>query len=222
MKLKVLFIMLVMAFFADASECAVKKSEPKASLPDKTVVQDMPISSFDPKVTVLPANFTGTDIVLLYNKLYKAVPKKDEFETKDAYLKRVQDNLPGDLYAFVKVIDDNIRGGYFQSAYDPEKQSMKVTFVAYKYTNRSKGGLKGRVNVKMANARTEEHEASNRFGAKTMVTTRHGDLYAIELINGPFTDREISFKIPSEEAKSFKKNIGALILCKAKNSQIIK
>jgi hypothetical protein len=187
-----------------AKKYSKAKVAPSASVELKNDQNILPVP-FDPKTATLPVDFKGTNIMALYNKLSKANPEKNEFETKDAYLKRIHDNYPYEIYSFVKETDYRLGLGNLHCEYDPEKQMMSLHYWSYS------DGMK----IFKNNKSRSTYEASNRFGVKTIVTSIRGDVYGITSINKKGgTSRKISFKLSLDEARVQMNDLVALIVCK--------
>ncbi|NTV05180.1 MAG: hypothetical protein HGA59_01540 [Chlorobiaceae bacterium] len=209
MGIKGIVIALLLLQFCPTSEVLAKKSnlvkETLSGSVEFKEDENIPLVPFDPKIAILPIDFKGTNIITLYNQLDIANSEKNEFETKDAYRKRIQDNYPHEIYSFVKVIDYRLGFGDLFFNYDPEKQIMSLHYWSYS------DGIK----ILKNNERRSTYEASNRFGATTIVTSNHGDVYGITPINKKGgMSRNISFKLSPEEAREQKSDLVALIVCK--------
>ncbi len=228
MKLKTFFIAVILATMAlQVSDGAVVKSVVKdknVTGLDQSAGIGMPLMSFDPSVTRLPANYTGTNIISVFHKLHKEIPEKNELETQESFNKRVADTIPKDFYAFVKDNDNNQnrRGewDHFRSLYNPETQMMVGIYapVTGRYDFDPYGDeLETHVNV-MIKRSSQTHAVINKsksLGVKVKVSNNRADDYGLTLTNdNAHIKREILFFMSPEDARLSRNDIALLILSK--------
>jgi hypothetical protein len=174
---------------------------------------------FDDKVESLPANYMGYDIKQLYEELKQKFPPKDEFETKDTYIKRLQSEEYNNLYAF-KIED---RYGFY-STYnaDNENLNLKFQFSSTSSFDRNSTSIISYITLttKTIEGNKTTYMASNAYGKEVEVAKHTGDKYGISLISKNIfplrfmNDYQINLKMTPDKAKELKDNTGVLLICK--------
>lgn len=228
-----------LAFAAEKKKNKTAESSKSERIP-KEEKQPYATNSFDAKVISLPPDYFGHDIVALYERLASAFPPKDEFESTEAYRKRLEGTYPQDIFAFV--LENPL--AMVTASYDPDVQSMAVKINADRATNLD--GFQDKLRrmresktyenlldydesvivTKHISGPTKEYEAGNKLGAKTIVTEHTGREFGIGLINKDSfartekysirRERNINFKISPEKGRDLKTNLGILLVCKVK------
>jgi hypothetical protein len=172
--------------------------------------------SFDLNLEKLPTGYIGHDIANLHSQLIRKIPKKSEFETLDAYKKKVQLLFPNQIYAFRAKNNASIYGENVSFEYDAEKQEMMV-----KVSNSERNGMINypvfAIDIKRNASRS--HIGINAFGVKKQFKKDTGIRYDINVLNPAFTsynfsDYEKHFSIPPAKAKSSKVNLAILFIGK--------
>lgn len=221
-----LFILLNSGSTAIAKE--KKATSKNKSVASQKYTDNSPHTPFDINTEKLPPNFTGTDIVKLYNTLLVKVPlKKDEFETADDYEKKIMAIVKDDVYTF-KLDPDIWTYGLKVHPYDAESQDLKIdinTFSLNEYMSTAS------IIVKNVAGTVKSNIGSNAFGVKVLVKKYTGKQYGIALTNendfgtsefppgyiGRYSGHRkmsFTFAIPPDKARTLKNNIRVLLLCK--------
>lgn len=227
MSIKALFIMLLMALLANNAVMgagSVKKQGVKPPTGKVPVVEHNDVyvqpKPFDTGISVLPENYSGVEIISFYNKLSKSIQPKDEFETTDAYNKRVYNGCPKEMFSFVKTT--KYKGGgwdSFTSKYSPDDGVLTVSYGPARYHLTRTGYELGYIKLIRTNERENEYVASNAYGAKTTVSSYHGDEYGIKVINKKaFDTKEFTIKLTPDEARAAKNDVSFLIIGKIEPS----
>jgi hypothetical protein len=81
-------VIICLVMIVALTTCGKQEAPKKEETSKKTENYDT--KPFDTKVTALPPGYLGHDIVALYERLAKAFPPKDEFESTDVYRKRLE------------------------------------------------------------------------------------------------------------------------------------
>lgn len=226
--------------FGAEKKRSVKQQTIKAkSLPTKEEKVNYSTKPFDIKATALPFGYTGHDIIALYNRLSKAFPPKGEYESTEEYHRRLRGEYPNETFAF---LIENVSTA-ISASYDPDDQNMLIKINADGARNHD--GFRERmsksespsshydlisayetvIKVRHIRGASEKYMARNKMGAKTVVTKLTGKEYGIGLNNkGLFAmpgysitrTRNITLKIPPEEARDLKSNLGILLICRVR------
>jgi hypothetical protein len=173
--------------------------------------QIYPSTPFDTKAKTFPRGYSGNNIVAIYELLSKAFPPKDEFESTEAYRKRLQAPYPKEFFNFVigkkfHNFDVNVTTSpNIYIHYDPDTQNMNISINA--------GDGEGVVIIKDISVPVGKYLGSNKFGVKVVVRKIDSRKYCIRLSN-IFRGKEINFKISPEEGRDLKNNLGILFVCK--------
>lgn len=154
---------------------------------------------------VLPEGYKSDDIVVLYNDLKKKYSEKDEFETKEAYQKRMQAVYPQTRFSFVKDNKMTRVWGNYSLEYDAEDQVMTIKKKWF--------GSKDEIKIQRINYRRQKYEATNAFGARVMVSEYLGDDYCIYVLNSSDSKKKIKMQITPDQARDLKENLGILFVC---------
>jgi hypothetical protein len=187
------------------------------------------IKPFDLTIEKLPSDYKGYDIEKLYHELENKFPKKDEFETKEAYIKRIQSFGSNDLYAFG--IEKHTIS--LHSKYDAESQLFEVIITSTQKTEKTV------IVTKSSPEGTREYLASNAYGAQIVVKEYRGTQYGIGLVNKEkfgtggvkekelfsffkflkgFKEHSIKINLLPDIARSLKENLGILLICQLRAS----
>jgi len=234
----IIFIIFVMQLYIlrldKGSSVPEKKENPKPEVSNSNLLpqkeeQKYETKSFDTKVTSLPTNYLGHDIVALYQQLTKEFPPKDEFESTEAYGKRLKVGYPQDIFAFV--IDEAFLVDTYgiDISYNADEQRMVVEIKGERPDEYNPYDEETVILTKGIEGKKETYVGTNKFGVEKIVTKYHCKHYGIFPVNKKlFLDKEysvpirgplkISFKISSEEARDLKTNFGTLLICKIKLS----
>jgi hypothetical protein len=242
--LRMVFVLIVVTVatsgvsFATEKKSPVKQKPTKIErLPPKEEKEAYSTKPFDTKVTALPAGYTGHDIVALYKRLSKAFPPKDEFESTEAYQRRLQGEYSKDTFAFLITL-----GFAIYASYDPDAQNILIEVSAEHVLNLDSDLIhkpkessrynpwsdhETVINVKRIDSASNKYEAGNKLGAKTVVTEHTGKDYGIGLVNNDSFPppekyriqqrlRNINLKISPDEARDLKGNLGVLLICRVR------
>lgn len=219
-----------LAFAAEKKKSKTTESS-KSERILKKEKQPYATNSFDTKVISLPPYYFGHDMVAIYERLASAFPPKDEFESTEAYRKRLEGTYPQDIFAFVL---EKTLGMVAVASYNPDVQSMAVEINACKLRRmRESKSYQNLLDydetvivTKHISGPTIEYEAGNKLGAKTIVTEQIAREFGISLINKDSfartekysisRERNINFKISPEEGRDLKTNLGIVFICKVK------
>lgn len=154
---------------------------------------------------VLPEGYKSDDIVAVYYELKKKYGEKDEFETKEAYKKRMQEPYSQKRVSFLKDNEIVVAWDDYSLEYEAETQVMTIKRDSYR------GGKK--VRIKRASYKEGKYEGSNIFGAKVMVSSYSGRDYGIYALNSKELNKKVEINIPPDQAKDLKENFGVLFVC---------
>ena len=168
-------------------------------------------ASFNTDISVLPKGYKGDDIVSIYNFLSNKYPKKDEFETKEAYESRISSNISNVVFSFVRDRVDKYRFSWNSDylKYSPETEMMTIDIP----TNPS-SSVHNNINIikiKRTNEKTKGSIGQNAFGAKVSVSLYTGMDYGIYPEGGY---KKITFRVKPEEGRVLKQDYGLLLICK--------
>ncbi|TCL74184.1 hypothetical protein EDC14_1004122 [Hydrogenispora ethanolica] len=170
---------------------------------------------FNNHVEKLPPNYLGHDIIKLYDDLNKQFPKKDEFETSAAYIKRLQAANYNNLYAF------NIENE--SSEYNADLQRFETKILVSSAMDLDDSSIERFpvITTRTIHRETTTYTASNAYGASVQVKKYSGKEYGIGLTNKNDLKMEkydsyfrTSFQVAPEKARTLKTNLGILLLCK--------
>ena len=166
-----------------------------------------PVAKASVPSIVLPEGYNNDDIVVLYNDLKKKYPEKDEFETKEAYQKRMQVPYSKEIVLFVKNNDVLIRWDKYYTRYDAENQVLSLKKFLYK----------SEIKIKRTKFSENKYKGVSGFGVKTIVSSYRGEDYGIYVMNDKYVNKDIEIQISPDKAKELKKNLGILFVCDLKN-----
>lgn len=177
---------------------------------------------FDPRITVLPTDFRGTDPVKLYINLYEKFGRpKDEFESSADYKTRLESEKQLPVVGTIKVDDTLaflIYSASVTSTYDADHQILHVQL------DTDPGSLAFLLQTGRDNIST--YEASNAFGAKTTVAKEDDTIVALDVQNSkdfkfnkvekPDATAAIGIDLPlnSSKAEAAKPRLSVLVVCK--------
>lgn len=222
-----LFALIIICALVPALDAqqAIKQKSPGFSL-----------EPFNLELEALPPAFVGHDFDTLYKNLMKIESSmiKDEFETTEQYLQRIDKNesspIVGSL-GYETVYAAQLRPGH--AVYDADSQTLSAYVGVSSYYYRSGMGLdsskhKILLNVKQLSSRTSIR--SNTFGANVEVTSTSMESdylvfdkkdiegFPTETFDDPDTFREyglvMKVRVPLNEAKRIKEDLRVLALFK--------
>jgi len=197
------------------------KQPPQKQPAPKQKAGDIPnfsTAAFDPTVESLPARFPGHSCRAIAKALKASNPAKGEFETSDAYSKRLEGIkttalfggvAANDIFSFVRpVLSQDIK-------YEADSQTMYVYYLLpiNLASRRSAADL---VDVSLPKRTT--YTGENAYGKKVSVEKAVYDVCALSLKNIEYEPRRTSandgFKISPEEARLTKENLALLYVGK--------
>ncbi|MGZ8448437.1 MAG: hypothetical protein ACXWWV_02445, partial [Candidatus Deferrimicrobiaceae bacterium] len=129
--LTVMVTAIGMCFAAEKKKAVKQEQVQTKRMTVKELKEEYATKPFDAKVATLPPGYLGHDIVALYERLSKAFPPKDEFESTEAYQKRLQGGYPQGNLAFLV---EN-RFAMISASYDPDVQNMLIKINADRAMN---------------------------------------------------------------------------------------
>ena len=206
MKYKVLCI--VMLLIIGKVEVSIGGNKSKAESKQSFKNYIFP-KSFDTSIGVLPKGYKGDDIVSIYNFLSNKYPRKDDFETKDAYESRINSTMPKVVLAFVRDRADGLRWDNDWLEYNPETEMMTINIHSNSSSRirRSPSIIK----IKRTEVINKGFIGQNAFGAKVKGSLFKAIDYGIYPDGGY---RKITFSVKPEEGRVLKQDYGLLFIGK--------
>lgn len=168
-----------------ATATPAAKPEPSPPVVVKKV-ESFTDRSFDASVDALPRSYSGHDFISIFNalKARTETAKKGEFETTEAFRQRVEreQKLPifgslglDSVYAFTT--------NDVEAVYNADEQAMNVALDVGRVWGMARLESDGKsIKIKIE-SKTSSYEASNSYGAKTMIDKTHGNFYEVAVDN---------------------------------------
>lgn len=209
MKYKTILIRLsiiLLAFFNAFCLGAVKNSKKDG---------EVNIIPFDISMKRIPVKFQTNDCQELYTKLDKLsdkISKRDEFETQEEFQKRVKNTLEKiskPLCCFQSSAP---------SSYDIDSQELQIdcqdTYMCRSSLTLVCNGkqVPPEIAVIKLDKYTQNYVGRNDYGLEFDVEGKFYDYYGIFILNKNDKNLMFSIKLPKDEAKSLKENLGILYI----------
>jgi hypothetical protein len=173
----------------------------------------------------LPAKYNGHDLASLYERLTKAVGKKDAFETTSQYSSRVAAAINNDLYAFKLDSASTVR---FE--YDADRRTLTVVIPTGRVNDYQIDSslVRGRwssgtgIKVREGSYDFAHYVGSNAYGVTKDVTSIRGDDYELLLDN--YFERNVNLIIGApmdpDHAREVFPKLGLLVICRTMISHL--
>ena len=218
-----LFAIAVLVVPADSGMAQKPIPKEKAQTEEKSKAIVLPSFAQDPiEVTAdtLSLGYRGHSCNEIAKRLKAINPTKDEFETTDAYVKRIEGISSLPFYGNVTAADTlaflHSEGSMFPK-YDADLGLMRIdaSFMGQQIlTKPTIRTLKAEV-INHNVSRRDTYQASNSYGKTVTVTKTVYEVCAVVFDNKNVRDRssltmKVSFPLPPEEAKAAKDHLSIL------------
>lgn len=210
---RLLFLLVCLALLtALESGCDLGQAMQGPNTSEETVVYDT--ASFDLSTQKLPQNYNGHDIEKVYIAL-RQVPEKDEFETTEAYKKRLQAATPPSLYAF--------RDEPVYSEYNADTEMLEIPLYLRTANVRDASCTVAGIITKRIENPVKKYTGKTAFGVEVEVEKHSGEEYGFAFgsdnIGGYDSDFGfIKIRLAPDAAKSQKDNLAMIYVCKIRAS----
>lgn len=179
---------------------------------EETVVYDT--APFNLSTQKLPQNYNGHDIEKVHTDLLR-VPEKDEFETTEAYKKRLQAAAPPGLYAF--------RDELVYSEYDADTEMLEIPLYLKTAHVTDKACTVAGIITKRIENPVKKYTGKTAFGVEVEVEKHSGEEYGLafgsDSVGGYDSDfGVIKIRLAPDAAKSQKSNLAMIYVCKIRAS----
>lgn len=154
-----------------------------ASISKEKTSHSLNLNKFDITIEILPANYKGTDISVLYSSLLKKIPiNKNEFESTNDYENKVAELMPDNTFAF-KLIPSYYEGGLNISPYNADSEKFLITIKTEALSHNTFSDYRPSLIVQTMNKNSSALIGSNAYGATRNMTRYEATQYGLAFTN---------------------------------------